>query len=73
MINGHISAFSIVLPQLITCFAILNTFSYNSYQIRYTVLIFTLIVMGLGIIIPGTFPVLAMRGHGELPSKSFKE
>ncbi|GAJ01244.1 unnamed protein product [marine sediment metagenome] len=43
----------------------LGIFSYNSYQTHYTIWVFALIVMGLGVII------LAIRG--KLLGKSFKE
>ena len=46
----------IALPQIILCFAMLNIFSYNSYQIRIMPLwVFALIIMGLGGIILGIF------------------
>ncbi len=49
------------LPQIILCFAMLNIFSYNSYQIRILPLwIFALIIMGLGSIILGIFFIRAI-------------
>ncbi len=53
----------IALPQIILGFAMLDIFSYNSYQIHLMPLwIFALIVMGLGGIILGIFFILAIRG-----------
>ena len=50
------------LPQVILCFAMLDIFSYNSYQIHLLPLwVFTLIIMGLGGIILGIFFIQAMR------------
>jgi len=50
-----------VLPQLILCFAMIDIFSYNSYQIHIMPMwIFLLIAMGLATIILGLFLALAM-------------
>ena len=50
------------LPQIILCFALVNIFSYNSYQVHIMPLwIFALIIMGLGAIILSIFFVLAIR------------
>jgi len=52
----------VALPQLIVCFAMLDIFSYNSYQTHIMPMwIFALIIMGLGTIILGIFFILAMR------------
>ena len=52
----------VVLPQIILCFAMLDIFSYNSYQVRLMPLWgFTLIVMGLGGIVLGIFFIRAIR------------
>ena len=52
----------IALPQVVLCFAMLDIFSYNSYQIHILPLwVFTLIIMGLGGIILGVFFIQAMR------------
>ena len=52
----------IALPQVILCFAMLDIFSYNSYQIHIMPLwVFALIVMGLGGIILGIFFMRAVR------------
>jgi len=52
----------IALPQIILCFAMLDIFSYNAYQIHIMPLwIFALIIMGLGGIILGIFFILAIR------------
>ena len=52
----------IALPQIILCFAMLDIFSYNSYQLHIMPLwVFTLIIMGLGGIILGIFFILAIR------------
>ena len=52
----------IALPQIILGFAMLDIFSYNSYQIHLMPLwAFALIVMGLGGIILGIFFVIAIR------------
>ncbi len=52
----------IALPQVILCFAMLDIFSYNSYQIHILPLwVFALIIMGLGGIILGIFFIRAMR------------
>jgi len=50
------------LPQLILCFAILDIFSYNAYQIRLIPLwAFSLIVMGIGAVVLGLVFVSALR------------
>ncbi len=52
----------VVLPQIILGFAMLDIFSYNSYQIHLMPLwVFALITMGLGGIILGIFFIQAMR------------
>ncbi len=52
----------IAVPQIILFFAMLDIFSYNSYQIHIMPLwLIALIVMGLGIIILGIFFVRAIR------------
>jgi len=52
----------VALPQIILGFAMLDIFSYNSYQIHLMPLwLFALIVMGLGGIILGIFFTLAIR------------
>ena len=52
----------ITLPQIILCFAMLDIFSYNSYQIHIMPLwVFALIVMVLGAIILGVFFIRAIR------------
>ena len=52
----------IALPQIVLGFAMLDIFSYNSYQIHLMPLwIFALIVMGLGGIILGISFALAIR------------
>ncbi len=49
------------LPQIVLCFAMLDVFSYNSYQIHLLPLwVFALIVMGLGGIILGIFFIRAV-------------
>ncbi len=51
----------IALPQIILCFATLDIFSYNSYQIHIMPLwVFVLIIMGLGGIILGIFFIRAI-------------
>ena len=46
----------VALPQILLCFAILDIFSYNSYQIRLIPLwVFALIVMVVGSIVLGVF------------------
>ena len=53
----------VALPQIILGFAMLDIFSYNSYQIHLMPLwIFALIVMGLGGMALGIFFVLAIQG-----------
>ena len=68
--NGGINPESIIslmgnmigLPQLILCFAILDIFSYNAYQIRLIPLwVFSLIVMGIGAIVLSLVFVSALR------------
>jgi len=50
------------LPQIIHCFAMLDIFSYNSFQIHIMPLwVFALIIMGLGGIILGIFFIRAIR------------
>jgi len=52
----------IALPQLIVGFAMLDIFSYNSYQRHIMPMwIFALIIMGLGAIILGIFFILVIR------------
>ncbi len=52
----------VALPQIILGFAMLDIFSYNSYQIHLMPLwAFALIVMGLGGIILGVFFIFAIR------------
>jgi len=52
----------VALPQIILGFAMLDIFSYNSYQIHLMPLwVFALIVMGLGGIILGIFFIQAIR------------
>jgi len=53
----------VAIPQLILAFAMLDIFSYNSYQthLRPSVLVFALIVMVVGGIILGSFFVKTMR------------
>ena len=52
----------VALPQIILCFAMLDIFSYNSYQIHLLPLwVFALIIMGLGGIILGVFFIKAVR------------
>ena len=52
----------IALPQIILCFAMLDIFSYNSYQIHLLPLwAFALIIMGLGGIVLGVFFIQAIR------------
>ncbi|MDI6815195.1 MAG: DUF1648 domain-containing protein, partial [Dehalococcoidales bacterium] len=56
----------IALPQLIVCFAMLNIFSYNSYQRHIMPMwIFVLIIMGLGAITLGIFFILVIRRAWE--------
>ncbi len=52
----------IALPQIILCFAMLDIFSYNAYQIHIMPLwVLAVIIMGLGGIILGIFFILAIR------------
>jgi len=52
----------VALPQIILCFAMLDIFSYNSYQVHLMSLwVFTLIVMGLGGIVLGIFFIRVVR------------
>ncbi|MBA7647736.1 hypothetical protein ES703_55515 [subsurface metagenome] len=59
----------VALPQIILCFAMLDIFSYNSYQIHLIPLwVFALIVMVLGGIILGVIFLQAIRRiRGGLP------
>jgi len=51
----------VALPQIILGFAMLDIFSYNSYQVRLlSLLAFTLIVMGLGGVVIAVFFVRAV-------------
>jgi len=68
--NGGINPESIIslmgnmigLPQLILCFAILDIFSYNAYQIRLIPLwVFSLVVMGIGSVVLSLVFVSALR------------
>ena len=50
------------LPQLVLCFAMLDIFSYNAYQIHLMPLwVFALIVMGVGAIVLGLVFISAVR------------
>ncbi len=50
------------LPQLVICFAMLDIFSYNSYQTHIMpIWIFALTIIGLGSITLGIFFILAIR------------
>ncbi|MCL0053171.1 DUF1648 domain-containing protein [Dehalococcoidales bacterium] len=63
-IEGIISLMGnmIALPQIILCFALLNIFIYNCYQIHIMPLgIFALIVMGVGGMIIGIFFIWVIR------------
>ena len=52
----------IALPQIILCFAMLDIFSYNSYQIHIMpIWVFAVIVMGVGGITLGIFFIRAIR------------
>lgn len=52
----------IALPQVILAFAMLDIFSYNSYQFHIMPLwIFALLVMGAGVVMLGIFFILAIR------------
>ena len=52
----------VAMPQIILCFAMVDIFSYNSYQIHLMPLwIFALIIVALGGIILGIFFIQAMR------------
>ena len=52
----------VALPQIILCFAMLDIFSYNSYQIHIMPLwVFALIIIGLGGIILGIFFIRTIR------------
>jgi uncharacterized membrane protein len=52
----------ITLPQIILCFAMLDIFSYNAYQIHLMpVWVFAVIIMGLGAIILSTFFIRTIR------------
>ena len=58
----------VALPQVILCFAILDIFSYNAYQVHILPLwVFALIVMGLGAIILGIFFTRAIQQTGGTP------
>ena len=59
----------VALPQIILFFAMLDTFSYNSYQVHLMPLwVFALIIMGLGAIALGIIFIQAMR-RAEQTSK----
>ncbi len=52
----------VAIPQVILAFAMLDIFSYNSYQFHIMPLwIFALIVMGAGVVMLGIFFILAIR------------
>jgi uncharacterized membrane protein len=52
----------IALPQVILCFAMLDIFSYNSYQIHIMpIWLFALIIMGLGVVVLGVFFIRNIR------------
>jgi len=58
----------IALPQIILCFAMLDIFSYNAYQIRIIPLwLLALVIMGLGTILLGIFFVRALRQVWGVP------
>ncbi|MFC1993332.1 DUF1648 domain-containing protein [Chloroflexota bacterium] len=58
----------VALPQIVICFAMLDIFSYNAYQIHLMpVWIFALIIMGLGGIVLGVFLIrTVMRAWGTI-------
>jgi len=52
----------VALPQIIFCFALVDIFSYNSYQMHIMPLwVFALIIMGLGAVILSIFFFFALR------------
>jgi hypothetical protein len=52
----------VAMPQVILLFAILDIFSYNSYQVHLLPLwIFAVFIMGLGVIILGIFFIKAIQ------------
>ena len=52
----------VALPHIILCFALVDIFSYNSYQTHIMPLwVFVLIIMGLGVIILSIFFISAIR------------
>jgi hypothetical protein len=56
----------VALPQIILLFAMLDTFSYNSYQVHLMPLwVFALIIMGLGAIALGIIFIQALRRAGQ--------
>jgi len=56
----------VALPQIILFFAMLDTFSYNSYQVHLMPLwVFALIIMGLGAIALGVIFIKALRQAGQ--------
>ena len=56
----------VALPQIILLFAMLDTFSYNSYRVHLMPLwVFALIIMGLGAIALGIIFIQAMRRAGQ--------
>jgi len=56
----------VALPQIILSFAILDIFSYNSYQTHLMPLwVFALIIMGLGAVVLGLLFIQAVRRTGR--------
>lgn len=61
----------VALPQIILAFAMLNIFSYNAYQIQImSPLVFTLVVMALGLVVLGALFAVAFRQVGAVRGKS---
>ena len=52
----------VALPQIVLCFALIDIFSYNSYQTHIMPLwVFTLIIMVLGVVVLSIFFISAIR------------
>ncbi len=57
----------IALPQIILCFAMLNIFSYNAYQIYIPMWVLLLIILGLATIVLGTLLALIISKARRQP------
>ncbi len=63
----------IALPQIILCFAMLNIFSYNAYQVYIPVWVFLLVILGLATIVLVTLLALIISKARQQPASQPKD